>query len=81
MKKLLTLMILSATTVVVMAQQPPMPTPGPEHKAISAFAGKWSFEGKMNDGPMGPGGPSLTEIARCLRRFACLPSEARTRWA
>ena len=57
MKRLLTLMILSATAVAVMAQEPPMPMPGPEHKAISAFAGKWSFEGKVNDGPMGPGGP------------------------
>ena len=58
MKRLLTLMILLATiAAVTAAQEPPMPTPGPEHKAISAFAGKWSFEGKMNDGPMGPGGP------------------------
>ena len=58
MKRLLTLMILLAMiAAVTAAQEPPMPTPGPEHKAISAFAGKWSFEGKMNDGPMGPGGP------------------------
>jgi len=58
MKRLLTLMILLATiAAVTAAQEPQMPTPGPEHKAISAFAGKWSFEGKMNDGPMGPGGP------------------------
>ena len=57
MKSALTLILVLASTSVVTAQEPQMPTPGPEHKAISAFAGKWSFEGKMNDGPMGPGGP------------------------
>ena len=57
MKKLTTLMILFASTAAVTAQEPEMPKPGPEHKAISAFAGKWSFEGKADDGPMGPGGP------------------------
>src|SRR3990172_1309228 len=67
MKKLLTLIILSATAAAVMAQEPQMPMPGPEHKAISAFAGKWSFEGKMNDGPMGPGGPvTFTETCAML---------------
>ncbi len=40
-----------------LAQEPQMPAPGPEHKAISAFAGRWNFEGKAEAGPMGPGGP------------------------
>jgi len=56
MKKLLTVIILSASTAMVTAQEPEMPKPGPEHKAVSVFVGKWSFEGKMNDGPFGPGG-------------------------
>ncbi len=57
MKKLLTGIVLLVSTAAAMAQAPQMPTPGPEHKALSTFAGKWSFEGKMNEGPMGPGGP------------------------
>jgi len=56
MKNVLTLVLLLTSTTAVTAQEPQMPAAGPEHKAISAFAGKWSFEGKMNDGPMGPGG-------------------------
>jgi hypothetical protein len=55
MRKLLTLATLWVCTAS--AQEPPTPTPGPEHKALAAFAGKWSFEGKANDGPMGKGGP------------------------
>jgi Protein of unknown function (DUF1579) len=50
------LILLTASTVGL-AQEHKMPAPGPEHKAISAFAGKWSFEGKAEAGPMGPGGP------------------------
>ena len=46
-------------STTVLAQAPQTPTPGPEHKALSAFAGKWSFEGTMNEGPMGPGGPVI----------------------
>jgi hypothetical protein len=57
MKKLLTAMVLVASTTAVTAQEIPMPTAGPEHKALSIFAGKWSFEGKAEEGPMGPGGP------------------------
>ena len=57
MKTALTLILGLASISMVTAQEPQMPAPGPEHKAISAFAGKWSFEGKTYDGPMGPGGP------------------------
>ena len=56
MKRLLTVMVLLASSAVV-AQEHQMPTPGPEHKALTTFAGKWSFEGKSEEGPMGPGGP------------------------
>jgi hypothetical protein len=38
------------------AQEPAAPKPGPEHKKIEAFAGKWNFTGKAEPGPMGGGG-------------------------
>jgi hypothetical protein len=64
MKHAFTLVLLFASIPMVTAQEPGMPTPGPEHKAISAFAGKWSFEGMIKDGPMGPGGP-VTSTETC----------------
>lgn len=30
--------------------------PGPEHARLGYFVGKWSAEGEMKPGPMGPGG-------------------------
>jgi hypothetical protein len=40
------------------AAQPPQgpPKPGPEHKRLGYFVGKWNVEGDMKPGPMGPGG-------------------------
>ncbi|CAN5857684.1 hypothetical protein BH24GEM1_BH24GEM1_00660 [soil metagenome] len=32
------------------------PEPGPEHKKLGFFVGKWNVEGEMKPGPMGPGG-------------------------
>lgn len=52
------LLVSTAAVLSAAAQEPQMPKPGPEHKALSAFAGKWSFEGTINEGPMGPGGPA-----------------------
>lgn len=50
----------SVATVVlgtfVAAQAPPPPQPGPEHKALGYFSGKWKSEGEMKAGPLGPGG-------------------------
>lgn len=42
----------------VSAAQPPAapPKPGPEHKKIEYFAGKWAFEGEMKESPFGPAG-------------------------
>ncbi|HET7216425.1 MAG TPA: DUF1579 family protein [Vicinamibacterales bacterium] len=36
--------------------QPQAPKPGPEHKALGYFVGKWTSEGEMKAGPLGPGG-------------------------
>lgn len=56
MKKAM-LVLLVSTAALSLAQEPQVPKPGPEHKAITAFAGKWSFEGTLQEGSMGPGGP------------------------
>lgn len=50
-----------ASTLILAAtafSQPPAgpPKPGPEHKKLDYFAGKWTFEGEMKPSPMGPGG-------------------------
>jgi Protein of unknown function (DUF1579) len=39
----------------VTAQGPP-PKPGPEHKKLEYFVGKWTTTGNMKASPMGPGG-------------------------
>ena len=32
------------------------PKPGPEHKKLDYFAGKWTMDGEMKPSPFGPGG-------------------------
>jgi len=41
---------------LVAAQAPQAPKPGPEHERLGYFVGKWTVEGEMKPGPMGPGG-------------------------
>jgi hypothetical protein len=36
--------------------QDPAVKPGPEHKKLGFFVGKWNVEGELKPGPMGPGG-------------------------
>lgn len=36
--------------------QPQAPKPGPEHKNLGYFVGKWTSQGEMKPGPFGPGG-------------------------
>ncbi len=40
------------------------PKPGPEHKRLAYFAGKWNGEAEMKPGPFGPGGKS-TSVDDC----------------
>ena|SRR5215469_10885287 len=47
---------LVAASAVCLAQAPQMPKPGPEHKRLAYFVGKWRGEGEMKPGPFGPGG-------------------------
>ncbi|MFQ5927570.1 MAG: DUF1579 family protein [Terriglobia bacterium] len=43
--------------VVVWSQAPAgPPQPGPEHKRLGVFVGKWTGSGEMKPGPWGPGG-------------------------
>jgi hypothetical protein len=56
-KSLLTAVLAGmALGVQVVAQAPQAPKPGPEHKAMAFFAGRWTSEGEMKPGPLGPGG-------------------------
>jgi hypothetical protein len=38
------------------AQGAPSAQPGPEHKRLGYFVGRWTTDGEMKPGPMGPGG-------------------------
>ena len=38
------------------AQSPQAAKPGPEHDRLAYFVGKWTAEGEIKPGPMGPGG-------------------------
>jgi Protein of unknown function (DUF1579) len=70
-------MLLSAAGVRPAAAQPagkPPDKPGPEHQRLGYFVGKWTSEGDMKPGPMGPGG-KITSTDSCEwfeGRFAVL---------
>ena len=46
------------------AQALQAPKPGPEHARLGYFVGKWTSEGEMKPGPMGPGG-KMTSTDTC----------------
>jgi hypothetical protein len=51
------LALLSAAGLpTAVAQAPQAPKPGPEHQKLGYFVGKWTSEGEIKPGPMGPGG-------------------------
>jgi hypothetical protein len=50
------LMVLALGTVAVAQQPQGPPKPGPEHKPMGYFVGKWKSEADMKPGPYGPGG-------------------------
>jgi Protein of unknown function (DUF1579) len=52
----LTLALLGAFAAAATAQEPKMPTPGPEHKKLAYFAGTWKTEAEMKAMPPFPGG-------------------------
>jgi hypothetical protein len=59
-RTLVTISAAMAVGAVVLAQAPAMPKPGPEHKALSYFAGKWTSEGEMKASPLGPAGKATS---------------------
>lgn len=50
------LIIVAAGVGIVAAQAPPAAKPGPEHAKLGYFLGKWTGQGDVKPGPMGPGG-------------------------
>jgi hypothetical protein len=59
MKRLMVLFLLFvlAGSLLAQAQAPAgPPKPGPEHKRLAAFVGKWTSEGEMKENPFGPAG-------------------------
>ena len=52
---------LAAAAGVALAQAPEAPKPGPEHKALQYFVGKWTSEGELKPGPFGPGGKMTSQ--------------------
>lgn len=48
------------------AQMAEAPKPGPEHEELAYYVGNWTSAGKINDSPMGPGGP-ITATTSCER--------------
>lgn len=62
MKRLFNLLaaftVVSAADLQFAAAQAPRPSP--EHARLGYFVGKWTSEGEMKPGPMGPGGKMTT---------------------
>jgi hypothetical protein len=50
--------VISLQLAVAQGGQPPKP--GPEHERLGYFVGKWTAEGDVKPGPMGPGGKMKT---------------------
>jgi hypothetical protein len=58
------IVISAAGAQLVAAQAPPAATPGPEQKRLGYFVGKWTGDGDVKPGPMGPGG-KMTSTDEC----------------
>ena len=52
------------STVALTAQGPGAPKPGPEHKRLEFFVGKWQFEGEIKKTDFGPAG-KMTGTEQC----------------
>lgn len=69
MRKMRKMKKMTGSVVVVMmscglAAQAPPKTPGPEHKKLEYFVGKWTSTGEMKPSPFGPAG-KVTSADTC----------------
>jgi hypothetical protein len=48
-------LLLTTVPQIAAAQGGQAPKPGPEHARLGYFVGKWTAEGDVKPGPMGPG--------------------------
>ncbi|HEY7501839.1 MAG TPA: DUF1579 family protein [Vicinamibacterales bacterium] len=48
----------------LLAQPQGPPKPGPEHKPLQYFVGKWKTDAELKPGPLGPGG-KMTSVDTC----------------
>jgi len=56
--------ISAAGAQLLAAHAPPAATPGPEQKRLGYFVGKWTADGDIKAGPLGPGG-KMTSTDDC----------------
>lgn len=57
-------LILAFVTSSIAQAPPAPPKPGPEHKKLEVFVGKWSLESNVKASPFGPAGKNTgTEVA------------------
>lgn len=56
MRRLAVVLAVLLAVGLVMAQAPKAPKPGPDHKRLGYFVGKWTNEGDMKASPFGPAG-------------------------
>jgi hypothetical protein len=56
MRLLTALLVVGSSLVIVSAQPPLMPAPGPEHRALERWVGTWKMEGVLQESPVTPGG-------------------------
>ena len=82
MRKVMVMLVTLFCSVVLVAQGPPMPKPGPEQARLKYFVGEWKSEGEMKPSPMGPGGKfSSTDDNMMLGDFFLLMhSDATAPW-
>jgi hypothetical protein len=52
--------VLAVAPRIAGGQAPQASKPGPEHKRLGYFVGKWKAEGEVKPGPMGPGGKMIS---------------------
>src|SRR2546425_11621171 len=66
---------------LTLAQAPAeKPKPGPEHKKLGYFVGKWNAEAEMKPGPFMPGG-KMTSRDICRSEERRVGKECRSRWS